>query len=94
MNPMLKYTLARIGLFVAVAAVLVVIPVPLHILIKLAVAVVISAVLALFLLKGMRDDVAHQLAGAQQRRAAEKERLRSALGGDEQTGGEDKDSDP
>jgi hypothetical protein len=94
MNPMLKYTLARIGLFVAVAAILVVIPVPLHILIKLAIAVLVSALLSLFLLKGLRDDVARQLAGAQQRRAAEKERLRSALAGDEQAGGENKDSDP
>jgi Protein of unknown function (DUF4229) len=83
MNPMLKYSLARIGLFLAVAAILLVIPFELNILIKLAIAVLVSALLALFLLRGLRDEVAAQLAGAQQRRAVEKERLRAALADDQ-----------
>ena len=61
MNPMLKYTLARIGLFVGVAAVLLLIPVQLNLFIKLGVAVVVSAVLAFFLLRGLREQVAAQL---------------------------------
>jgi hypothetical protein len=88
-NPMMKYTLARLVLFVAVAAVLIAIPVHINPLIKLMIAVIVSALLALFLLRRMRDDVANQLAGAASRRAEEKARLRAALEGDEP---EDKDS--
>jgi Protein of unknown function (DUF4229) len=83
MSPMLKYTLARIGLFAAVAALLIVLPIPISILLKLLIAVLVSALLALFLLRGLRDEVAAQLAGAQQRRAVEKERLRAALADDQ-----------
>jgi len=90
-NPMLKYSLARVGLFVVVAAILIVIPIPVNILIKLMIAIIVSALLALFLLRGMRNDVASQLSEAAQRRAEEKERLRSALSGDEDQ--PDKDSD-
>jgi Protein of unknown function (DUF4229) len=90
MSPMLKYSFARVGLFVVVAAILIAIPFPINPLIKLMLAVIVSALLSLFLLRGMRDQVADQLAGAAQRRAEEKERLRSALAGDE----DGKDSDP
>jgi UPF0716 family protein affecting phage T7 exclusion len=83
MNPMLKYSLARVGLFVVVAAILIAIPVQISILLKLMIAVVISALLALFLLRGMRNQVAEQMAGSAQRRADEKARLRDALAGDE-----------
>jgi hypothetical protein len=88
-NPMMKYTLARVLLFVVVAAVLIAIPVHINPLIKLMTAVIVSALLALFLLRRMRDDVANQLAGAASRRAEEKARLRAALEGDEP---EDKNS--
>ena len=88
MSPMMKYSLARVGLFVAVAAVLTVLPIPLAFLVRLMIAVVVSAVLSLFLLRGMRDQVAEQLGAAARRRAAEKERLRAALAGeDEQPAG-------
>jgi hypothetical protein len=90
MSPMLKYSFARVGLFVVVAAILIAIPFPINPLIKLMLAVIVSALLSLFLLRRMRDQVADQLAGAAQRRAEEKERLRSALAGDE----DGKDSDP
>jgi mannitol-specific phosphotransferase system IIBC component len=86
---MLKYSLARVGLFAVVAAILIAIPMPVNILVRLMVAVIISALLALFLLRKMRDEVAEQLTGAARRRAEEKERLRSALSGDD-----DSDSDP
>ena len=82
-NPMMKYTLARLLLFVVVAAILIAIPVHINPLIKLMIAVIASALLALFLLRGMRDEVANQLAGAASRRAEEKARLRAALDGEE-----------
>jgi Protein of unknown function (DUF4229) len=78
-NPMMKYSLARVALFVAVAAIFIAIPVHINPLIKLMVAVIVSALLALVLLRGMRDQVADQLAGVAARRAEEKERLRAAL---------------
>jgi hypothetical protein len=81
---MLKYTLARIGLFLVVAAVLLLLPFELNLFLKLGIAVLISAVLALFLLRGMRDELAAQLASAADRRAAEKARLRDALAGDDE----------
>lgn len=82
MNPALKYTLGRIGLFVVVFLAL--LPVDLNIFLKLMLALVFSAALSFFLLRGWRDEMAHQLADAAQRRKADKERLRSALAGDDQ----------
>src|SRR5436305_2063559 len=67
---MMKYTLARLLLFVVVAAVLIAIPVHINPLIKLMIAVIVSALLALFLLRGMRDEVANQMAGAASRVAS------------------------
>ena len=84
MSPVVKYTLGRIGLFVAV--VLALWPVDLDILLKLMLAVFVSAALAFFLLRGWRDEMAQQLAEAAERRQREKQRLRSALAGDEQSG--------
>jgi hypothetical protein len=80
---MLKYSLARVGLFVAVAAILIAIPLPINILLRLMIAVIVSALLALFLLRGMRNEVAEQMSGTARRRAEEKARLRAALSGDE-----------
>jgi Protein of unknown function (DUF4229) len=48
------------------------------------VAVIFSAALAYFLLSKWRDEMAEQLGRASQRRRAEKERLRSALAGEDQ----------
>ncbi|MGC9668258.1 DUF4229 domain-containing protein [Planosporangium sp. 12N6] len=90
---MLKYSLARVGLFVVVAAILVAIPVQVNILLKLMVAVIVSALLALFLLRGMRDQVAEHMAGTARRRADEKARLRAALAGDDDAGAKDRDTD-
>ena len=80
---MVKYTLARLGLFVAVAAILVVAPIPVSLLLKLAVAILVSAVLSFVLLRGLRDQVADQLAAASTRRTARKAELRAALAGDD-----------
>jgi hypothetical protein len=83
MSPLVKYSLARLGLFVAVAAVLLVLPLNVSPLIRLALALLISLVLALFLLRRLRDEVAADLTAKAQRRAERKERLRAALAGDE-----------
>lgn len=84
MNPMMKYTLARLGLFVAVAAVLLVVPIELNPFLKLGIALIASAILSFFLLRKLRDDVANQLADSARQRADRKEKLRSALAGEEQ----------
>jgi hypothetical protein len=77
-----KYTLGRIGLFVAVLAALWF--VDMNMFLRLMLALVFSAALSFFLLKGWRDEMAGEMAEAAERRRAEKERLRSALAGDDQ----------
>ena len=86
MNPFVKYTLARAGLFAVVAAVMLVLPLPINVLLKLMIAVLLSAILALVLLKGMRAEVAVHLSARAEQRAAEKERLRAALAGEDWDG--------
>jgi hypothetical protein len=81
-SPAVKYTLGRIGLFLAVFAVLW--PVNLNVLLKLMIAVLFSAALAFFLLRGWRDQMADRLATTASRRKAERDRLRSALAGEDE----------
>jgi membrane protein implicated in regulation of membrane protease activity len=85
-NPAIKYSLGRLGLFVAVAAVLFVVPIHLNPLLRLMIAVLVSAVLSLFLLRRWREEVATQISNAAQRRSATKARLRSALAGEDAEG--------
>lgn len=80
---MMKYTLARLGLFVVAAAVLLVVPIELNPFLKLGIALIASAILSFFLLRKLRDDVAHQLADSARDRADRKEKLRSALAGED-----------
>jgi mannitol-specific phosphotransferase system IIBC component len=83
MNPVLKYTLGRLGLLLAVLLALV--PVPrVDLLIKLLVALVVSFVLSWFLLRGWRDEMSESLAGAMARRRERRERLRAALAGEDE----------
>jgi hypothetical protein len=84
MSPLLKYSLARLGLFVATVAVVLAIPIDVNLFLRLAIALILSAVLSFFLLRTMRDRVAEQLAVASRERAERRERLRSALAGDDQ----------
>ena len=84
MSPLLKYSLARLGLFVATVAVVLAIPIDVNLFLRLAVALILSAVLSFFLLRTIRDRVAEQLAVAARERAERRERLRSALAGDDQ----------
>jgi hypothetical protein len=83
-NPMMKYTIARLGLFIVSAAVLLVVPIELNPFLKLGIALIASAILSFFLLRKLRDDVANHLADGARQRADRKEKLRSALAGDDQ----------
>ncbi|MCX4468849.1 hypothetical protein C5N14_13085 [Micromonospora sp. MW-13] len=89
MSAAVKYTLGRIGLFVVVFAALW--PVGMNIFLKLMLALVFSAALSFFLLRGWRDEMAGEMGEAAERRRAERERLRSALAGDDQPAGGDTD---
>jgi hypothetical protein len=77
-----KYTLGRIGLFVGVLAALWF--VEMNMFLRLMLALVFSAALSFFLLRGWRDEMAGEMAESAERRRAEKERLRSALAGEDQ----------
>ncbi|MGH3680979.1 MAG: DUF4229 domain-containing protein [Natronosporangium sp.] len=82
MSPLIKYTLGRIGLFLA--ALLVLWPVPvLSPLVKLLVALLVSFALSWFVLRGWREELAANLAEKMERRKQERERLRSALAGED-----------
>ncbi|MEU5721312.1 DUF4229 domain-containing protein [Micromonospora sp. NPDC047738] len=82
MSAAVKYTLGRIGLFVGVLAALWL--VDMNPFLRLMLALVFSAALSFFLLRGWRDEMAGEMAEASDRRRAEKERLRSALAGEDQ----------
>ncbi|MFD0784887.1 DUF4229 domain-containing protein [Micromonospora azadirachtae] len=93
MSAAVKYTLGRIGLFVLVLAALWLVDI--NVFLKLMLALVFSAALSFFLLKGWRDEMAEEMAGAAQRRREEKQRLRAALAGeDESSEGERQDGQP
>ncbi|GAA4243577.1 DUF4229 domain-containing protein [Dactylosporangium darangshiense] len=87
MSPFLKYTLARLGLFGLVALAVLALPIDVSVLLKLMIAVLVSAVLAFFLLKGLRDEASVQAVGMAERRSEKRERLRAALNGDDDGGG-------
>jgi hypothetical protein len=80
---MLKYTLARLGLFVVVAGIALLLPVPIHVYIRLAAALLVSAALGIWLLKGLREDVNLYVADMVHKRKESRERLRAALNGEE-----------
>ncbi|WP_431881211.1 DUF4229 domain-containing protein [Micromonospora chalcea] len=92
MSAALKYTLGRIGLFVVVLAALWF--VDMNMFLRLMLALIFSATLSFFLLKGLRDQMAGEMAEAAERRRLEKDRLRSALAGEDQAeaNGERRDS--
>ncbi|GAA2694970.1 DUF4229 domain-containing protein [Actinoplanes palleronii] len=81
MSPAIKYTLGRLGLFVVVFAAL--FPLPLNILVKAMIAFVASAGFSFILLRKWRNEMAEHLGSVVERRTAEKQRLRSALAGDD-----------
>ncbi len=85
MNPMLKYSLGRVGIFIATAVpVLLLLPRDMNLLLKLLVVLVISSVASFLLLRPWADELAGRMSANARRRAAEKERLRAALAGDDE----------
>lgn len=87
MSPAIKYTLGRIGLFVLVLLPLW--PLEINVWLKLMIALFASFGLSYFLLRRWRNELSDQVAGAVERRRAERERLKSALAGED----DERDSD-
>jgi hypothetical protein len=90
MNPMMKYTLGRVGLFVILAVVLLVLPIPLDFFLRLLIALVVSMALQFVVLRKWRAEMIDYVDGAMSRRRDEKAKLRAALSGDDV---QDEDSD-
>jgi hypothetical protein len=79
--PMVKYTLARIGMFVVLAYVLdLIIHDPI---LAMLISAVVTAIASYFLLSKWRNQVAATLETSITKRRTEKEKLRSALAGDD-----------
>ena len=85
MNPAVKYTLGRIGIFVVCLIPAVFLFPNVDLFLKLLGALLVSAVASFFLLRPLRDEVAQRLSDNARRRIDQKERLRSALSGDDTT---------
>jgi hypothetical protein len=81
-NPMLKYTLGRLGIFVACGLPAMFLLTSLDPLVRLMIALVVSAGISYFALRRWRDEVSQRLADNARRRTDERERLRGALAGD------------
>jgi Protein of unknown function (DUF4229) len=80
-GPFLAYTAARLGIVVVVAGLLVVAGVPL--LLAALIGVIAALPLSMVLLRGLRARLDASLAVVRERRAAEREVLRSRLRGDD-----------
>lgn len=82
MNPVIKYTLLRYGLLLAVFLLL--LPLPFFsVLVKAMLALLITMPLAWFLLRRWRDQSAEALAEGMARRRQRREQLRAALAGED-----------
>lgn len=81
MSPAIKYTLGRVGLFVVFAAAL--LPLHLNLFLDLMIALILSMVVSFFLLKRWREQLSGDIAEHMENRRVEKERLRTALSGDD-----------
>jgi hypothetical protein len=81
-NAFLKYNLMRLGLLVVAVGLCWFLP--LNLLVRLMLAVVLSGVASFFLLRGVRDEMAANIAAGVEKRRAEREKLRSALAGDDE----------
>ncbi len=81
---LLAYTVARLGVVVAVAGLLVLAGVPL--LLAALIGLIAALPLSMLLLRGLRGRLDAALAAVRQRRAAEREVLRARLRGDDLAG--------
>lgn len=85
MSPGLRYALGRLGIFVACAVpALFLLPREMNPLLKLMIALVVSASVSFFLLRQWRDEVAERLSAKARKKIDEKNRLRSALAGEDE----------
>ncbi len=82
MSPAVKYTLGRVGLFVAALALM--LPLPLDLYAKLLAALLVSFLASFVLLRRWKDEMVGQIDGAVRRRRDRKEDLRAALAGDDE----------
>jgi hypothetical protein len=90
MSPGIKYTFARVGLFLACAIpASLLLPNGLGELLKLLIAVLVSAGLSYVLLRRWRDEVAEQLDRVSKKRVESKQRLRAALAGEDEPNAQD-----
>jgi hypothetical protein len=69
------------------------VPVRMNLLVKLMIAILVSFGLAFFLLRRWRDEASERLAGATERHRRERDRLRSALEGEENNEENNEDGD-
>lgn len=81
MSPAIKYSLARVGMFVVVAVALT--PLGMDILLQLMIAILVTAVLSFFVLRKWRDEMARTIEKSMAERKADKRRLRAALSGED-----------
>ena len=81
MNPMVKFTLGRVGLFVLISLLLW--PVPIDLLLKLMIAIIGSFALQFVVLRKWRDEMIGQVDQVANRRRADKAKLRAALAGED-----------
>jgi hypothetical protein len=81
MNPMVKFTLGRVGLFVLITLLLW--PVPIDLLLKLMIAIIGSFALQFVLLRKWRLQMIGEVDQVANRRRAEKAKLRAALAGED-----------
>jgi hypothetical protein len=93
-SPIVRYTVARLGLFAAVAVLLIAVPLPVAIFLKLAIAVLVSAILSWMLLGNLREQVARQLSTVAKGRQARRQQLRAALSGDDEKDGDAASREP
>jgi Protein of unknown function (DUF4229) len=82
MNPMVKFTLGRIGLFALMALLLW--PVPIDLLLKLMIAIIGSFALQFVVLRKWRQEMIGEVDQVANRRREEKAKLRAALAGDDE----------
>jgi hypothetical protein len=86
MSPAIKYAFGRIGLFlVCVLLAIVLLPRDLDGFLKLMIALVASLLLSYFLLRNWRDQAAERFVAGREKRVAERQRLRAALAGEDET---------
>lgn len=90
LSPAVKYTLARVGMFVVLALALA--PLHLDLLLRLMIALLVTAVASWFLLARWRNEMADTIGASMAARKQEKDRLRSALAGDDDRSGTGEDA--